>query len=143
MNKAEAIVKELREGADFAEMARLYSNDPYGKEGGTWPRIEKDGKVEAVWDFFGKGEALYEEVEDIAFLLKEGEISDPIPVDSQLYCQIVKVETIQKGGIVAFSEAQESIRQKLRYEKVISALTRIKDRLRQKAFIWPPDLFQE
>lgn len=148
--KAEALVKELHKGADFSEMARLYSQDPYAskelvpggpKEGGAWPRVERAGKL--VWDFFGKGEALFEEVEDIAFSMKEGEISDPIAVDNQEYCQIVKVEMIKKGGVVPFVEVQDAIQQKLRYEKIISALARMRDRLRQRAFIWPSNLFKE
>jgi peptidyl-prolyl cis-trans isomerase C len=138
--KAEALVKELRKGADFAEMARLYSHDPYAKEGGTWPRVEREEK--AVWDFFGKGE-LYSEVDDIIFSINPGEISDPIPLDAQQYCHIVKVEEVQVGGVVPFAEVQDAIHQRLRNEKVIAAVTRMLYRLRQKAFLWPPNLFQD
>jgi parvulin-like peptidyl-prolyl isomerase len=138
---AKAIVQQLRESADFAEMARLHSHDPYAKEGGTWPRIPKGDKM--VWGFFGKGEALYEEVEDIAFSMKRGEISEPIPMDSRQYCQIVKIEDMQEGGTVPFEEVQEAIQQRLRYEKVVAALAVIRERLRERSFIWPPNLFKD
>jgi len=138
--KADGIVKQLREGASFEEMAPLHSNGPYAKEGGTWPRIERDGAE--VWDFFGKGEALHREVEDIAFSLKQGEISEPIPLDSEPWCHIVKIEAIQYGGVVPFEEAQEMIRIKLRNEKVLAALMQMRARLRERAFIWPPNLFE-
>lgn len=139
--KAEAIVAQLREGADFAEMARLYSDDPYKKHGGTWPRIERDGKME--WDFFKRGSGLYEEVESVAFALEQGQVSDPIPVDSQEYCQIVKIEAVEPGGVTPFAEVHESIQQKLRQQKILAALGRMRYRLRQRAFIWPPNLFME
>lgn len=141
LEKAEAIVKQLREGADFSEMAKLHSDDPYAKEGGSWPRIEQEGKM--TWTFFGKGEALYKEVEDIAFSMQQGEISDPIPLEEEPYCQIIKIEEMQVGGVIDFQEAQESIRQKLRYEKVIDSLSRMRNRLREKSFIWPADLFED
>lgn len=140
LKKAKSIVKELKEGASFEELAKLYSNDPYGKEGGTWPRIEKG--EEAVWDYFSKGEALYEEVEDIAFSMKKGEISDPIPVDSQHYCQIIKIEDLKQGGVRPFAEVQNQIRVKIRYIKILKALDRMRYRLRKKSFIWPADIFQ-
>ncbi len=138
LTKAEAIVKEIRSGADFAELAKTYSNDYYAKEGGTWPRPKKDEKI--VWDFFGKNE-LHEEVEDIAFTMEVGEVSDPIPVDS--FCQIIKIEDIEQGGEISFSEVQEGIRQRLRYQKVIAALTRIREKLIQRSYIWPSNLFDQ
>jgi len=141
IQKADAIVKQLREGADFEEMAKLHSDDPYAKEGGSWPRVEKDGEV--VWAFFGKGEALYKEVEDIVFSMKQGEISDPIPLEEEPYCQIIKVAELQEGSVIGFQEAQETIRTKLRYEKVIEGLSSMKFRLRENAFIWPTDLFED
>ena len=141
LEKAQAIVKQLREGADFAEIAKLHSNDPYAQEGGTWPRREKAKEV--VWDFFGKGEALYKEVDDIAFSMKKGDISDPIPLENEPYCQIIKIEDLQEGGMVPFSEAQDPIRQKIRYEKMVAALMAMKARLKERAFVWPSDLFDE
>lgn len=141
LEKAQAIVKQLREGADFAELAKIHSNDPYSQEGGTWPRREK-GK-EVVWDFFGKNEALYKEVDDIAFSMKKGEISDPIPLENEPYCQIIMIEDLQEGGVVPFSEAQDPIRQKIRYEKMVSALMAMKSRLKERAFVWPAGLFDE
>ena len=86
---------------------------------------------------------MYGEVEDIAFSMKKGEISDPIPVPSQFYCQIIKIEDVKKGGIIPFSKVQDSIKQKLRYEKVVEALTLMKQKLRQHAYIWPENIYDE
>ena len=137
--KAESIVKELRKGADFEELAKVYSNDPYAQDGGNWPRVKRGDEV--VWDFIEKGEALHKEVEDIAFSLELNEVSDPIPLDN--FCQIVKVVAIQQGGEIPFMEVQENIRQKLRYQKIITALSRMREKLKQRSYIWPPNLFDE
>ena len=139
--KAESIVKQLREGADFETMASLHSNDPYAQEGGTWPRIGKGDKT--VWTFFARGEALYPEVDDIIFTMKKNEISNPIPLKNGQWCQIVKVVDIKPGGVIPFYKAQIIIQQKLRYGKMLSALGRMKKKLRERAFIWPADLFKD
>ena len=73
--------------------------------------------------------------------MKEGEISEPIPVDSHFFCQIIKVVALKKGGVIPFTQAQMLIRQKLRHKKVVTALNLMRKRLRQRAFIWPPNLF--
>ncbi|HON45494.1 MAG TPA: hypothetical protein PLR86_09155, partial [Planctomycetota bacterium] len=68
---------------------------------------------------------------------------DPIPLEEEPYCQIIKVAELQEGSVIGFQEAQETIRTKLRYEKVIEGLSSMKFRLRENAFIWPTDLFED
>lgn len=137
--KGEAIVKEIRGGADFSEMAKLYSNDPYAESGGDWPRVEKED--EDVWDFIAKGEGLTKEVQDVAFTMKKGEVSDPIMLNYE--SQIVKVVGIEERRQVPFSDVQEDIRRKIQNEKVVRSLIRITEKLRATAYIWPENLFDE
>ncbi|WP_372368725.1 peptidyl-prolyl cis-trans isomerase [Candidatus Uabimicrobium sp. HlEnr_7] len=137
--KAESIVRELRNEADFAEIAKLYSNDPYAESGGDWPRKLKDNKE--VWDFIGKGE-LPKEVDDIAFSMSKGEISEPIMLDGESYCQIVKIEDMVEGGAVPFTEVQPEIRRRLQNEKIVSALKGMLTQLRRRSFLWPENIFR-
>jgi hypothetical protein len=69
---AEAILQQLRGGADFATLAKEKSDDAATKDnGGTLPSFDKDGKTQ-------EGSALDPEVVKAALALKEGEISDLI-----------------------------------------------------------------
>jgi peptidyl-prolyl cis-trans isomerase D len=74
-NQAKALYDSLQAGADFAELAKTYSQDgsaPNGGDIGT----------------FGPGEIL-PEFDRIAFTMKEGEVSQPFP--TQFGYHIVKV----------------------------------------------------
>lgn len=103
---------------------------------------------EDVWGFMEK-EDLHKEVEEIAFTMKPGEVSEPIPVDhppegdAVAFCQIVKVEEINPGGPRDFTEVQDYIRDQLSHQKLEAAFERMIAELRRDAFIWPSDLFEE
>jgi parvulin-like peptidyl-prolyl isomerase len=75
--EARDILSKLQGGADFAEMARQYSLDPSTKDSG--------GDL----GFFPRGTLVVPEVEDVAFSLSVGQISDVI--QSPLGYHIVQV----------------------------------------------------
>ncbi|MGN7613788.1 peptidylprolyl isomerase [Magnetococcales bacterium HHB-1] len=72
---AENLAKQLRAGASFAAIAGQYSQDPSALQGG-----------ELGW--FKRGELL-SELEQVAFTLKKGQISDPIRTRNNF--QILKI----------------------------------------------------
>ena len=66
--KAQDILKQAKEGVDFAQLAKEYSEDSSSENGGDL-------------DFFGKGQ-MVEPFENVAFSLKNGEIySDVVETD--------------------------------------------------------------
>ena len=84
--KADSIVLELRQGADFATAARRFSQDPGSKEQG--------GSL----NWFRRG-VMVPEFERVAFSLKPGVVSDP--VESPFGYHIIQVERVQPAEVQA------------------------------------------
>ncbi len=95
---SEAHAKVVAPGADFAALAKQYSDDPGSKDSGG----------DLGW--LARGRTV-KEFEDAAFSLKPGEISEP--VKSQFGYHTLKLEGKKPGGIRPLSEAREQVRQKL------------------------------
>jgi peptidyl-prolyl cis-trans isomerase SurA len=84
--KADSIVLELRQGADFATAARRFSMDPGSRERG--------GSL----DWFRRGQ-MQPEFEDVAFRLRPGVVSNP--VETAFGYHIIQVERAQPAEIQA------------------------------------------
>lgn len=83
LERAKSVLQRLREGGDFAQLAREYSDDPSGSSGG-----------ELGW--FGRGD-MVPEFDRASFSLKVGEISDL--VRTRFGYHIIQVEE-RKGDRV-------------------------------------------
>ncbi|MGD8572859.1 MAG: SurA N-terminal domain-containing protein [Gammaproteobacteria bacterium] len=92
--KAQDIRKQLEEGADFAELAKKYSEDPGSAEQG--------GDL----GFFGKG-SLDPAYEEAMFALKKGEISEPVL--SAFGYHIIKLDEIREQKSKSFEEVKPTL----------------------------------
>jgi len=100
--KAEGLIKKLKEGQDFAELAKKYSEDPAtAKNGGDLGYFLP---TEMVAPF-----------RNAVLELKKGEISPPVRTPYGYH--IIKVEDIQEAHILSLDEVREEIRQRLAKEK--------------------------
>jgi len=63
-SQALKVLEELKEGADFRELAKKYSTCPSGKKGGDLGQ-------------FGRGQ-MVREFEQAVFALKTGQVSEPV-----------------------------------------------------------------
>jgi peptidyl-prolyl cis-trans isomerase SurA len=77
-DEAEGILQRLRDGEDFAELARRFSHDPGSRQRGG----------ELGWH--RRGDGLVEEFEDVAFRLRPGQVSGV--VETPFGAHIIKVE---------------------------------------------------
>lgn len=106
--EADAIVKQLKEGADFAELAKTKSTDTGSAENG--------GDL----DFFKRGD-MVTEFSDVAFKLKVGETSDAVKSDYGYH--IIKVTDHKDAKDYTLEEKKEEIRKTLISEKVSTLST--------------------
>jgi peptidyl-prolyl cis-trans isomerase C len=95
--KAEAILKEIRAGKDFAALAKQNSQDASAQNGGDLNYFEK-GQMVAPF-------------EAAAFALKTGEVSDV--VESQFGFHIIKLTDRQPARTVPLDEVKAQIQQYL------------------------------
>src|SRR3954471_7493278 len=117
--KAQDILKQLRGGASFEDIAKKNSDGPSAADGGALGTFER-----------GK---LAKELEDRTFAMKAGEITDVIRV-KQGYA-ILKVDDHQMAGIPTLKEALPRIQDALYYQKLQPALRAFLTKLREDAYI--------
>ncbi|QTA79313.1 Peptidyl-prolyl cis-trans isomerase D [Desulfonema limicola] len=99
--KADEILKMAKDGKDFAELAKEYSEGPSKDKGGYLGTFKKDAMVKPF--------------SDKAFSMKEGEISEP--VQTQFGWHIIKVEKVNEAYTKTLEDASSQIRDKLSRDK--------------------------
>jgi peptidyl-prolyl cis-trans isomerase C len=120
--KAEGLLKQVKEGADFATVAKENSACPSAAQGGDL------GK-------FGRG-SMVPPFEEAAFGLKVGEISNL--VETQFGFHIIKVTEHQDPNTVAFATAKDDLMNNLKMNKTRDAFRKYIASLQEKAAITYP-----
>jgi peptidyl-prolyl cis-trans isomerase C len=92
-DEATAIIAQLKNGADFAELAKQKSTDPGASEGGDLGYFPKDEMVP--------------EFADAAFKLEKGQISEP--VHTRFGWHVIKVEDKRERQVPAFDQVKDQL----------------------------------
>jgi peptidyl-prolyl cis-trans isomerase C len=100
--QAESILKEIKAGKDFAELAKAQSTCPSKTQGGDL-------------GFFGKGQ-MVKAFEDTAFGLKKDEVSGV--VETQFGYHIIKLTDKKEAETVPFTEVKDKIINFLKNQKI-------------------------
>ena len=120
LKKAQEIVAKAKaDGADFAELARTYSEGPSAPSGGDL-------------GFFTKGR-MVPAFEEKAFSMKVNEVSDPVL--TQFGYHIIKVTDRKEGSTVSFEEVKEKLAQDLKNRMINELIGQELSQLREKANI--------
>ncbi len=117
--KASEVEAKLKAGADFAEMAKLYSGGPTAQQGGDLGTFQRG--------------ALAKVLEDKTFALQAGQWTEPIRT-KQGYI-ILKTTEHTAGGIPSLKEVEPEVEQDLYMEEMQPALRAYLTKLREQAYI--------
>jgi peptidyl-prolyl cis-trans isomerase C len=121
--KAESLLKQIREGADFAELAKANSADRFS--------AEKGGDL----DFFPRSKMVAPFV-NVAFALQPGQISNV--VETQFGYHIIKVTDRKEAGVVPYEQAKESIIAKIIQQRRSEIIAEYIESLKDNAHIVYP-----
>jgi peptidyl-prolyl cis-trans isomerase SurA len=116
---ADEILTKLKDGAAFAEMAKVYSQDSKASQGGDWDYVERS--------------VLRKELADAAFALQPGQTSDVIEMPEA--CYLLQVEDKRPSHIKPLSEVREDIEKTLLGQEQQRLQRQWVDRLKKKTFV--------
>jgi peptidyl-prolyl cis-trans isomerase SurA len=117
--RASQVLQEARNGGDFGDLARRYSEDATAANGGDLGVIKR-------------GQAL-PEFEEVIFALREGDVSEVVRTPNGLH--IVKIDAFTKGSEQSFPEIKAEIERRLLQEKIEQRFQDWTNELRDRAFI--------
>ncbi|HEX41334.1 MAG TPA: hypothetical protein ENN81_04650 [Phycisphaerales bacterium] len=121
--KAEELLKQVKEGGDFAELARAHSDCPSSTRGGDL-------------DFFARG-AMVPPFDQAAFALETGQVSDI--VETSFGYHIIKATDHKEGSTPALEDVKAEILENLKSSKERKLLRAYIDKARASATItYPP-----
>jgi parvulin-like peptidyl-prolyl isomerase len=119
VNLAREIRDKIKEGAAFAEMASIYSQDSQHSQGGDRGWIERS--------------VLREDLAGAAFALQPGQVSDVIETPNA--CYLMLVEQTRPSHVKPLNEVRDDIEKNLRAQEQSRLLKQWIARLKEKTFI--------
>ncbi|MFA5252356.1 MAG: peptidylprolyl isomerase [Phycisphaerae bacterium] len=122
--KTEGLLKQIKGGADFAELAKVNSDDTYSAvQGGDL-------------GFFGRSQ-MFPAFEKAAFALKPGQVSDI--VETQIGYHIIKLAEHKDANTIPFDEAEKDIVEMLTQTKKAEFAEKYIESLKADAkIVYPP-----
>jgi peptidyl-prolyl cis-trans isomerase D len=115
--EAEAVLKQVRAGGDFAALARRHSDDSSAGQGGDL-------------DYFGRGR-MVKEFEDVAFSLEAGATSDLVRTPFGFH--IIKVTDRRPETTQPLDQVRQQIADQIAYERAQAQASAMADQLARDA----------
>jgi peptidyl-prolyl cis-trans isomerase D len=124
--KAQQALAELRDGADFADVAQTYSDDTFSAEvGGDLEWVER-GMMD-------------EDFDQAAFELENvGDVSDV--VETSFGYHIIKLTDLRPGSVTPFEEVADEVRQQLVEQQLEDRYFQLQQQLAEVSFEQPDTL---
>ena len=116
---AAELLKKIEQGESFGDLAATYSEGSQRQKRGDWGWVERS--------------VLREDLAEVAFSLKPGEVSEVIETEQS--CYIMRVEEVKDSHFQPLTEVQEDIERTLQAEQQTADKDRWIERLKRKTFI--------
>jgi len=116
---AEDILKKIRAGASFEDLAKSESQDPSGAQGGDL-------------GYFQRGK-LAKQLEDMTFAMKKGDVSDVVQTRQGFI--IMKVTDHEQAGTPSYNDIEDRVQEAVYMQKMQPALRAYLTKLREEAYI--------
>jgi peptidyl-prolyl cis-trans isomerase C len=117
--KINAVQQKLKDGGDFAELAKEYSEGPSNSRGGDL-------------GYFKRGQ-MVKPFDDAVFAMQPDEVSDI--VETRFGYHIIKVYDKKPEQTLAYADVKDQLNQQLKQEKVEKEATKYIDQLKKDAKI--------
>lgn len=116
---AQEILQKIRQGESFGDLAATYSEGSQRRQRGDWGWVDRS--------------VLREDLAEVAFRLKPGEVSEVI--DTGQTCYIMRVEEVKAQHYKPLREVQGDIERTLQAQRRNERQTGWIDRLKRKTFV--------
>jgi peptidyl-prolyl cis-trans isomerase C len=117
--KIDAVRQKLKDGGDFAELAKEYSEGPSNSRGGDL-------------GYFKRGQ-MVKPFDDAVFAMQPDEVSDI--VETRFGYHIIKVYDKKPEQTLAYADVKDQLSQRLKQEKIEKEATKYIDQLKKDAKI--------
>jgi parvulin-like peptidyl-prolyl isomerase len=118
--KANELLEQVRQGADFAELAKRHSNGATAQRGGELGSFERS--------------QLSKEIADRVFNLRRGQVTDVIRTQGGFL--ILRVDDRFEAGLQPVDKVEGEITNILYNQRIPDALRRYVERLRSESYIY-------
>ena len=119
MKRAGEILAEIKNGAAFSEMAKIYSEGSQKSQGGDWGWVERS--------------VLRKDLAEVAFTLKPGQMSDALDTPASVYLMLV--EQTRPAHIKPLDDVRDEIEKTLRTQQQAKLEKDWIDGLKRKTFV--------
>ncbi|MCK5225717.1 MAG: peptidylprolyl isomerase [Planctomycetes bacterium] len=120
MSMAEDLIKQINQGKDFGELAKIYSHGHRRTFGGLWKPVQPESLAKP-----------YDVLATLAKEIQPGQITDPITVPGHVL--IMKLEQKQTDTVKPFEDVQKQIEAKIIFERRKQAIDQISEKLASQA----------
>ncbi len=117
--KAKQLLASIKGGAKFADVAKKSSDGPTADQGGELGSFKRG--------------SMAQELEDLTFKMKPGDVSDVIRTKQGFV--ILKVNAHTQAGLAPLKQVENRIQEAVYYEKLQPALRAYLTKLREDAYI--------